>query len=77
MDPTNPYVSFGRVLVVLGLAAVAVGLVMQFIPSFRPGRLPGDISFPLGQNGRVYFPIGTSIMISVFLTLLFALLNRR
>lgn len=67
----------GRVLVVLGLAAVVVGLLIQFFPAFRLGRLPGDISFPLGQNGRFYFPIGTSIVISVVLTLLFALVNRR
>jgi Protein of unknown function (DUF2905) len=70
-------VNLGRVLVVLGVAAVIIGLLIMYVPAFRPGRLPGDISFPLGQNGRVYFPIGTSIALSVLLTLIFALLNRR
>jgi hypothetical protein len=77
MDAPGAYVNAGRVLVALGLAAVVAGLVIQFFPALRPGRLPGDVSFPLGQNGRFYFPLGTSIAVSVLLTLLFALLNRR
>lgn len=67
----------GRLLVGLGIAAIVVGLLIQYFPALRPGRLPGDLSFPLGQNGRVYLPIGTSILLSVLLTLVFALLNRR
>lgn len=67
----------GRLLVGLGIAAIVVGLLIQFFPTVRPGRLPGDVSFPLGQSGRFYFPIGTSILLSVLLTLVFALLNRR
>lgn len=67
----------GRILVVLGLAAVLVGLAIMYVPALRPGRLPGDVSFPLGGSGRVYLPIGTSILLSVLLTVLFALLNRR
>lgn len=70
-------VNAGRILVVLGLAAVVVGLAIMYVPALRPGRLPGDVSFPLGSSGRVYFPIGTSILLSVLLTVLFSLLNRR
>ncbi len=66
----------GRVLVVLGVAAIIIGLVIEYFPALRPGRLPGDISFG-GDGWRVYLPIGTCIAISVLLTVLFALLNRR
>jgi hypothetical protein len=68
--------SLGRMLIVLGIAAVAVGLVVEFVPSIRLGRLPGDLSFG-GDNWRIYLPIGTSVLLSLFLTLLFALVNRR
>ena len=64
----------GRVLVILGLLIAAVGvLVMLGLPL---GRLPGDFSFKRG-NVSVYVPIGTSILVSVVLTLVFALLGRR
>lgn len=68
--------SLGRTLMVLGIAAVVVGLLIEYVPMLRPGRLPGDISFG-GPNWRVYFPIGTSVLLSVLLTLLFALFTRR
>lgn len=60
----------------IGLALVAVGAVLWLLEraGVRPGHLPGDIS---GGNGnvRVYFPIGTSILLSVILTLLLWLVN--
>lgn len=68
--------SIGRVLIVLGIAAVVVGLVVEYLPSIRLGRLPGDLSFG-GDHWRVYLPIGTSVLLSLLLTLLFALMNRR
>lgn len=67
----------GRILVALGLLAILAGLVIIYVPALRPGRLPGDLSFPLGNNGRLYVPIGTSIVLSLLLTVLFALVNRR
>jgi hypothetical protein len=71
--------SFGRILVVLGLAVAALGvllLVAERFPGLRIGRLPGDIAVERG-NFRFYFPLGTSILISVILTLLFWLFGRR
>ncbi|HKW46749.1 MAG TPA: DUF2905 domain-containing protein [Gemmatimonadaceae bacterium] len=63
----------GKTLVVLGLAIAALGLVMMFgVPLFR---LPGDIVVKRG-NFSFYFPLATSIILSILLTLLFALFRR-
>ncbi len=69
----------GKSIVLLGLAMVAVGLIL-WAASGLPwldgiGRLPGDIYVRRG-NFSFYFPLTTSIIISVVLTLLFALLRR-
>jgi len=67
----------GRFLVVVGLIIVGIGLVMVFagkIPWL--GRLPGDFFFR-GKNFSFYFPLTTSILISVILTLILWFINRR
>jgi hypothetical protein len=62
-----------KLLIVIGLAIAGVGLlVMMGVPI---GRLPGDIAYKRG-NTTVYIPLTTSILASVFLTLLFSLLRR-
>ena len=62
-----------KLLIVIGLAIAGVGLlVMMGVPI---GRLPGDIAYRRG-NTTVYIPFTTSILASVFLTLLFSLLRR-
>ena len=63
----------GRVLIVIGLVVAGIGLLLTWgVPL---GRLPGDFSFKRGNVG-FYFPLATSIIISVLLTLLFAVLRR-
>jgi Protein of unknown function (DUF2905) len=63
----------GKGLVVVGLLIAFVGvLVMWGVPL---GRLPGDFSYERG-NTRLYFPLTTSILVSVVLTLLMAFLRR-
>ena len=63
----------GRVLLVVGLIIAALGLLMM---SGAPiGRLPGDFTFRRG-NTTFYFPLATSILLSIILTLLFAMLRR-
>jgi hypothetical protein len=64
----------GRVLIALGLTLVAIGFLVQLAPILRFGRLPGDLSFG-GSGWRVYIPIGTSILVSIVLTLVFAFVN--
>ena len=63
----------GKLLVVVGLLVAFVGLlVMLGVPV---GRLPGDLSYRRG-NTTFYFPIVTSILASLLLTLLLAFLRR-
>jgi hypothetical protein len=63
----------GKALVLIGLVVVGLGLLMTWgVPL---GRLPGDFSVKRG-NFSFYFPLTTSIIISVVLTLLFAIFRR-
>jgi hypothetical protein len=67
----------GRLLIGLGLVLlIAGGLLLLLGRTGIPiGRLPGDISYR-GKNLNVYFPLGTSILVSVLLSLVFYLLSR-
>lgn len=72
-DPFN----LGKVLIVLGLVIALVGLFFMFGPKIPwLGRLPGDFTWK-GKNFTFYFPLATSILISVILTLIFYFLNRK
>ena len=67
----------GRILVVTGAAILVVGLALIALGRFNLplGRLPGDIIYR-GKNTTVYFPLATSILLSVVLSLVVYLLNR-
>jgi hypothetical protein len=63
----------GKLLVVVGLLIAGAGvLVLIGLPL---GRLPLDFTYRRG-NATFYFPLGTSILVSVVLTLVLALLRR-
>jgi hypothetical protein len=63
----------GKQLVLIGLGIAAVGLlIMLGVPL---GRLPGDIAVRRG-NVSFYFPLATSIIVSILLTLFFMFLRR-
>jgi hypothetical protein len=64
----------GRILIVLGLALVAAGLLINM--GLPIGRLPGDITIRRG-NVSFYFPLATSILASILLTLIMLFLTRR
>jgi Protein of unknown function (DUF2905) len=66
----------GRFLVVLGLMTVLIGLFLSFGGRLGLGRLPGDISINRG-NLRIYAPLGTCLLLSVVLTVLFRLFSPR
>jgi hypothetical protein len=68
----------GRVLIALGVVLVIIGLAVEYAPRlpFRIGRLPGDI-YIHRNNTTFYFPIVTCILVSVVLTLVLWIFNRR
>jgi membrane protein implicated in regulation of membrane protease activity len=67
----------GKTLIVLGLLIALVGVVLTFVGRVPwLGRLPGDISVQRG-NWSLYFPLATSLVLSVVLSLVFYLLGRR
>lgn len=69
----------GRILVVAGAVIALAGVLLvvaERFPGFRIGRLPGDIAVERDRF-RFYFPLGTSIVLSIVLSLLFWLLGRR
>jgi hypothetical protein len=61
----------GKLLILAGVVLLIVGVLLALGPKlpFRLGRLPGDIVWE-GRNTTVYFPIVTSILLSVVLTVI-------
>lgn len=60
----------GKMLIIAGIVLVIIGLLWQFI-----GKLPGDIVIKKG-NTTFFFPIVTSIVISIVLSLIFYVIGR-
>ncbi len=67
----------GRVLVVVGIGLVVIGGVVMLLgrTGVPLGRLPGDILYR-GKNTTFYFPLATSIVLSVVLSILMFLISR-
>ena len=68
----------GKPLMIVGILLLLLGAILTLGPRlpFRLGRLPLDFHYQR-DNFNFYFPLGTSILISVVLTLILALVNRR
>jgi hypothetical protein len=65
-----------KTIMLLGLALFAVGAAMSLIGKVPwLGRLPGDIAIER-ENLKFYFPLGTSLLLSIVLSLVFWLLRR-
>jgi hypothetical protein len=65
-----------RILIFLGVLLVAVGLALLLVPRIPGlGKLPGDLVIKR-ENFTFYFPLGTCILISVILSLIFWLFRR-
>lgn len=67
----------GRLLIILGLLLVAAGLAIIALQriGLPIGRLPGDMTFR-GRNVTIFAPLGTSLLLSVLLTLVLVLIAR-
>ena len=64
-----------RFFIILGVIFVAVGLLWPLFQKLGLGRLPGDIVYEK-DNVKFYFPIVTSIIISLVLSVLFWLFRK-
>ncbi|HHM04630.1 MAG TPA: DUF2905 domain-containing protein [Gammaproteobacteria bacterium] len=62
-------------LITIGVVLVLVGLLWPLIQKLGLGRLPGDIAVEK-ENFRFYFPLTTSVLISLLITLLLWLFRR-
>ncbi len=72
----NPLSDMGKFLIVIGLVLAAIGLVMVMLPKIPfLGKLPGDIVIRKG-NFTLYFPLATSIILSIILTIIFSLFRK-
>jgi hypothetical protein len=63
-------------LLAIGLTVTLFGVLLMIGAGVGLGRLPGDLSFKRG-NVQVYAPLGTSLLLSVVLTLLLNVVARR
>ena len=71
--------TIGRYLVLLGAGIAVIGfllIVAGRFPGFKIGRLPGDIYIERG-HWRFYFPLMTSILLSVLLSFILWLVSRK
>jgi len=68
--------SMGKMLIILGVVLIVIGLALTYGPKIPwLGKLPGDISIKK-DNFSFYFPITTSIIISIILTILFSIFRK-
>lgn len=69
--------NIGRTIIIVGVAMIVVGVLVYGLGKFNLplGRLPGDIRIE-GRNGSFYFPVTTSILVSIMLSFLLNIIGR-
>jgi hypothetical protein len=69
--------NIGRTIIIFGIALIFVGVLVYGLGKFNLplGRLPGDIRIE-GRNGSFYFPVTTSILVSILLSFLLNIIGR-
>jgi len=65
----------GKLLIIIGIVCIAVGLLLTYADKLPFGKLPGDILVER-ENFKFYFPLTTSILISLLLSLILFLYQR-
>ena len=74
MDDLQP---IGRLLIVAGVALAVIGVVLVLGPRIPLlGQLPGDFHIET-DSVRVFIPLGTMLLLSLILTIVLNVLNRR
>lgn len=67
--------SLGKLIILIGIGLVIIGLLITFGSKFGFGRLPGDIFIDKG-NFKFFFPITTSIILSLLLSLIIKIFRK-
>lgn len=67
----------GKSVIFIGIVVIVIGIILLFSDKlpFNLGKLPGDISYKK-ENFSFYFPITTSILVSIVLSLLFYIFGK-
>ena len=66
----------GKLLIIIGIVCLLAGLLITYLPKIPfLGKLPGDISVER-ENFKFYFPLTTSILVSIIISLLLFLYNK-
>jgi len=70
-------IELGRLLLMLGIALVVIGGIVMLVgrTGLPLGRLPGDFLYR-GKNSTFYFPLASSILISIVLSIVLFLIGR-
>ncbi|GAQ95072.1 hypothetical protein TAGGR_11272 [Thermodesulfovibrio aggregans] len=67
----------GKFLILIGIVTMVIGLLLMMVGKIPfIGRLPGDIIIEK-RNFVFYFPLGTSVLLSIILSLIFYLLSKK
>lgn len=74
---TRTMAELGKLVMILGIALVVIGGVVMLLgrTGLPLGRLPGDILYR-GKNASFYFPLASSILISIVLSIILFLIGR-
>ena len=77
MDYTKVMGEIGRILIFCGAVLLVIGIAILLLgrTNLPIGRLPGDI-FYRGKNTTFYFPLATSILLSVVLSIVLYVISR-
>jgi Protein of unknown function (DUF2905) len=70
-------IELGRLLLILGIALVVIGGIIMLLgrTGLPLGRLPGDFLYR-GKNTTFYFPLASSLLISIVLSIVLFLIGR-
>jgi len=69
--------NLAKLLIIFGIISLLIGLFLLFIKKlpFNLGKLPGDIIIKK-ENFTFYFPLATSIIISIILSIIFWIISK-
>jgi hypothetical protein len=68
--------SLGKILIIVGVVIVLLGVILLWLPKIPfLGKLPGDVLVKR-ENFTFYFPLATSLLLSLLLSLIFYLARR-